>query len=39
MSKFITWNSQPVDVWADRYAEGKAGLSVSGNVIIPDLKR
>ena len=23
MSKFIPWNSQPLDVWADRYAEGK----------------
>lgn len=23
MSEFIPWNSQPLDVWADRYAEGK----------------
>lgn len=23
MSKFIPWNSQSLDVWADRYAEGK----------------
>lgn len=23
MTEFIPWNSQPLDVWADRYAEGK----------------
>jgi len=23
MSDFVRWNSQPLDVWADRYAEGK----------------
>lgn len=23
MSKFVPWNSQPLDVWAERYAEGK----------------
>ena len=23
MSKFIPWNSQPLDVWADQYAEGE----------------
>lgn len=23
MSEFVAWNSQPLDVWAERYAEGK----------------
>jgi hypothetical protein len=24
MSEFIPWNSQPLDLWADRYTEGKS---------------